>query len=135
MDERSESRLIDLIDEVLAVIRNQPTVHSIKAGDNLFTIYWADQRPDGQHHALVRLCYGRRRYDAGSRIRIWVNLDDVMVLDFPGNRMVPIGGPIGNFCVEFDHTLTGEVSGITDALAKAREILLEELKRLEEMMV
>ena len=134
MMERNESKLIDLIDKALEVIRNRPTVQSIEAGDGLFKVYWDDKRPDGQHHALLRLHYDRRRADLGSRIRIWVNLNDVMILDFPGNRMVPIGSGVGNFCVEFDDTLTGEVSGITEVLEAAREALLKELERLEKMV-
>lgn len=132
--ERSESKLIDLIEEALGVIRSKPTVHSIEAGDGQFKAYWDDQRPDGQHHALLRLHYGRRRADIGSRIRIWVKLGDIMILDFPGDRMVPIGSGAEDFCVEFDDTLTGEVSGVADALETAREALVEELERLEKMV-
>lgn len=134
MKEQYESKLDELLDEALSVIKNHPATGTIEANAkraNCFKVYWSEQRSDGQHHALLYLNYGNRRADIGSKIRIWIAPRDVHILDFTGDRVIPVGDETKIFCLDFTHDLTGEVDGIVELLEYAQHAYSETLAGLE----
>lgn len=139
MKEQHESKLDELIGEALTVIKNHPQAESVSEkvvqSRHCIKAYWNDEREDGNHHAMLYFYYGNRRADIGSKIRIWVALRDIHILDFVGDRIVPISSGGEDFCIDFNVDLKGEVNGVTEALEAAVRANKEELAQLEAAML
>ncbi len=137
MKECSETKLGDLISKALEVITNRPEAvidEAVIDGRRCVRAYWHDQRADGAHHAKLYVICGNRRADLGSLTRVWVTLADVLILDFAGERKVPLGEGVDDFCLEFNSDLTGQINGISALLEAARGAHTQELDQLEAML-
>lgn len=109
-----------------AIVTERPTPNSLKdtpdprTGElTSYRLEWAGN----QSGLTLYLHSGHRRLSLGPKRRLWVALRDIHLLTPGMYASEPIGND-GDFCIEFDHRVSGRFEGLKEALSaalKARE--------------